>query len=303
MSDPSMYFSERELGERPRNVERIDDGGWLAIRSLIQSRIGNGAFGFVYPLTCPDIPAVVVGCDEDAMRAAMSGEILDVPGRAWWAYDGMEAPNTYQILDMVQFLWRAVGKPNQIIHHQFFGHWHLEFDETHGKREFRDDVNRIFRRRGLAFTLTEQGIIERVVPAELKQLVPARQFKTGEQELDELLETAVRKFLNPKEAVRREALESLWDAWERLKTTGAGKDKKAQITDLLVRTAALPSSKFYTTLQNEAKALTDIGNELRIRHSERSQERLSQNEHVDYLFYRLMSLVRLILRRTQLDSF
>ena len=303
MSDQSMYFSERELGARPRNVERFDDDGWLAIRSLIQSRIGNGAFGFVYPLTCPDIPAVVVGCNEDAMRAAMSGEILDVPTRAWWAYDEMEAPNTLQILDMVQFFWRAVGKPNQIIHHEFFGHWHLEFDETHGKKEFCADVNRIFRRRGLAFTLTTQGIIERVVPGELKQLVPAQQFKTGDRELDELLETAVRKFLNPKEAARREALESLWDAWERLKTMGAGKDKKAQSTDLLVRTADSRSSNFYGTLQKEAQALTDIGNEFRIRHSERNQERLSQNEHVDYLFYRLMSLIRLILRRTHLDSF
>ena len=300
-NEGNMYFSERVVGPRPRNVETIDDKVWLAIRALILSRIRNGAFGAGYPDTCPDGP-VVVGCDEDAMKAAMSAEVPDVPDRAWWSEEEMRRPTTLQVLDMIQFCWRAVGKPKTLDYHRFFMHHHLTFDVDAGRREFCESVNRVFRRSGLAFVLTEDGIVERTVPEELTGVAHVRRFETGDQELDAFLETAVRKFLNPKDAVRREALESLWDAWERLKTTGQGTDKKAQATDLLVRTAGSSSSKFYERLQKEAKALTDIGNELRIRHSERTQERLSESEHVDYLFYRLMSLIRLILRRTRADN-
>jgi len=57
-----------------------------------------------------------------------------------------------------------------------------------------------------------------------------RFFKTGDGELDRLLETAREKFFNKSLDVRKEGLEKLWDAWERLKTVEAGKDQKAQAT-------------------------------------------------------------------------
>jgi hypothetical protein len=43
-------------------------------------------------------------------------------------------------------------------------------------------------------------------------------FRTGDQTLDQLLETAREKFLNRSLDLRKEGLENLWDAWERLKT-------------------------------------------------------------------------------------
>jgi hypothetical protein len=85
-------------------------------------------------------------------------------------------------------------------------------------------------------------------------------------------------------------------AWERLKTLGTGADKRAQITDLLDATAGTGSAKFREALEWEARELTRIGSNLRIRHAETSQDRLSKPEHVDYLFHRLLSLVQLLLR-------
>ena len=50
-----------------------------------------------------------------------------------------------------------------------------------------------------------------------------------------MLETARRKFLDPDEAIRREALEKLWDAFERIKTVGPGTDKAAKAEAMLDR--------------------------------------------------------------------
>ena len=99
-----------------------------------------------------------------------------------------------------------------------------------------------------------------------------------------MLETARRKFLDPDAATRRESLEALWDSWERLKTLVGGPNKKTQVASLLDSTAGSSSPGFRKALEQEARELTWIGNNLQIRHSETRQERLSKGEHVDYLF-------------------
>jgi len=113
-----------------------------------------------------------------------------------------------------------------------------------------------------------------------------------------MLETARRKFLDPNESARREALEKLWDAWERIKTIG-GVDKKSGIATLLDQAAETNDTKFRKMLEEEAKKLTDIGNTFQIRHSETNQELLCSSDHIDYLFHRLFSLIYLILRAAQ----
>lgn len=46
---------------------------------------------------------------------------------------------------------------------------------------------------------------------------------------------------------------------------------------------------------DEAKALTMIGNSLRIRHSEVTQEMIERSEQLDWLFVRMFSFVPLFL--------
>jgi hypothetical protein len=67
---------------------------------------------------------------------------------------------------------------------------------------------------------------------------------------------------------------------------------------LLDRTTPGPTPKFRAFLDNEAKKLTDIGNSLRIRHSETDKEPLATSEQIDYLFHRLFSFLLLLLRAT-----
>ena len=50
-----------------------------------------------------------------------------------------------------------------------------------------------------------------------------------------------------------------------------------------------------SALAEEAKALTSLGNSLRIRHSEVTQEMIGCSEQLDWLFVRMLSFVRLLL--------
>ncbi len=289
-----MYFSEREEGETPRENEEISNPVWKGIEVLIQARIDDGSFGAKYPILCEDGGAII-GTDKRAFRLAMEADIPNLQEKEDDPWEDKKPPRTLDILDMIEFCWRCIGKSIRNGYHEFFKHDHLDFDIEAGQAEFRDDINRIFRRNGLAYELTWQGEIERLAPSVLREELASIEFSTGDAELNRMLDVAKRKFSDSDEAIRREALESLWDAWERLKTLGDGSDKKAQITSRLDRTAGPSSPKFRESLEREAKELTKIGNRFQIRHSETDQEPLAKSEHVDYLFHRLFALIRMIL--------
>ncbi len=284
------YFSEKEKGEIPREHEEIGKGAWGGIEARVQALIADGSFGASYPTTCPD-GGGATGSDEDAVWKAIGAEIPNLQ-----FFSVSTPPPTLDILDLIQFCWRYIGKPNQNSYHDFFKHHHLSFNVEEGRAEFQEHINRIFRRNGLAYKLTTYGEIERLAPPILREEMSSVQFSTGDNVLDGLLEKGRTKFLRPDEAIRREALEALWDAWERLKTLDHRSDKRAGIKSLLDGTAGSSSPKFRLALEQEATALTKFGNEFQIRHSETSQEQLIKNEHVDYLFHRLLSLIQVILR-------
>ncbi len=96
--------------------------------------------------------------------------------------------------------------------------------------------------------------------------------------------------------MRRESLESLWDAWERLKTLEPGRDKKESTARILDRASQEPV--FRGVLETEARLLTDIGNNFMIRHAEINKTPINDDEHVDFLFHRLFAVIRLLLRKT-----
>ena len=48
------YYSDRELGPKPRIKEDIPHAAWGGIVALIDSLISTGAFGLIFPDNCPD---------------------------------------------------------------------------------------------------------------------------------------------------------------------------------------------------------------------------------------------------------
>jgi hypothetical protein len=211
-------------------------------------------------------------------------------------FEAEKVQPTPAVLDFLEFCYRAIGKPESGDYHSYHGHYHLYFKPEEGKTAFREAINRIFSRNGMAYEFNSDGSIVRLAPEGLRDILMPTVFRTRDSVLNSLLEAARTKYLNRNPTVRQEALEKLWDAWERLKTIEPGKDKKESATALLNR--ASPEPTFRNALENEATELTRIGNKFRIRHAETSQVPLQLSEHVDYLFHRLFALIILFLKTT-----
>jgi hypothetical protein len=252
------YFSDREQGERPRDQDEIDEAVWGGIQTIISTRIDDGSFGAAFPVICTDGRGPI-GTDETSFWKLMKSEIPTLGEKPWYAT--ADHPSLLDALDTIEFCWRAVGKPIQGSYHGYFDHHHLSFDVEAGRDEFRDAINRIFRRNGLIYDLREDGEIVRLAPPLLRDVLARASFRTGDRGLDEFLEKSRRKFLDPDIDVRREALEALWDAWERLKTLG-GIDKRRGIAALIDSAGGANSPKLRVALDQEAIALTGLGNQL-----------------------------------------
>jgi len=286
------YFSERELGLPHRNKEKIDQVFWGGFRALVQTCMNNGSLAERFPLNCFDTPTPI-GSDEASIKLAFQAEFPSIE----WPFNSSNLPDTLLVLDMVEFFYRGISKPIRKEYHSFGKHYHLlSFDQDAGKQQYLEDVNRLFRRNRLAFKLERDGKVVRLEPVVLRETLASAVFQSKDQELNRLLNLAREKFRDPDVNIRREAVEKLWDAWERLKTLEPGPDKKKQIEVLLTR--AIPQSEFRECVNQEAIALTKIGNDFAIRHTETNKIIISESEFLDYLFHRLFALIQMLLRRT-----
>lgn len=298
----SDYFSDRENGPRARTEQVITPTVWAAIAATVQGLMNSGALAQRFPERCPDGQAIC-GCDEGALAASVMAEM---PGLEWplkitaeVGEDFMSkrepfAPSTLLVLDFIEFVYGAVAKPVPGKYHDFFSHHHLTFDQEVGKEEFRATINRLFSRNGLAFEMLTSGRIVRVLPPVLGDDLRRTTFNSGDRTLDVLLEECRVKFSDRNPLVRREALERLWDAWERLKSL-ADPDKKTSVQKILDAVTSEPTLR--ARLEVEAKELTDVGNSHLIRHYEVKQVPVIDVDHVDYLFHRLFAMIQLVLRK------
>lgn len=299
----SDYFSDRQNGPRARTEQVISPTVWAGIVATVQAFISSGAFGLRFPERCPDGQATCGG-DSDALAASVSAEmpglawpleIVSVEGEGYFAERQPFAPDTLLILDFIEFVHASVAKPIPGKYHDFFSHHHLTFDQEAGQADFRATVNRIFARNGVAFEMLPNGRIERLLPPVLGEELKRTLFNTGDRTLDNMLDECRAKFSDRNSLVRREALERLWDAWERLKSLADPSDKKRSIKIILDAVTSVPSLR--ERLEKEATELNSIGNSHLIRHSEISQVPVIDVDQVDYLFHRLFAMIQLMLRK------
>lgn len=297
------YFSDREKGVTARTKEEISPVAWGGIIAGIEVAISDGSLGFAFPDVCPDAGGPI-GTDFHKFFPALAAEIPSVE----WPLDAKRPLSLLSILDLIEFIHKNIAQPTQGEYHPFFKHHHLSYDRGAGQEAFRNKINTIFARNGIAFELHPvpsktpkgralgefTGVIRRLGPPVMRDLVRSAVFHTGDTDLDAMIETARTKFLNPDVMVRRESLEKLWDAWERLKTLLPASDKKSAVKALLDRATLEP--KLRNVLEQEAKLLTEIGNTFQIRHSETTQTPLDKDSQVDYLFHRLFSFIWLLVQ-------
>lgn len=283
-----MYFSDRERGSKPRTIEEIGEKAWRGIAALVEARVEDRSLGFGFPETCPD-NSLPVGTDRRKFSNVLGAEIpeMDFP------FDYRDVPETPTILDLVEFVYRHVAEPIEGVYHSYFQHHHLSFNEPGGKSKFCDDVNRLFARQGLAYELSDTGLISRVgnTPTELG--LKHAEFRTGDEALDGLLSKAKLRYFAPDPESAVEAVKELWDAWERLKTVIDPTNKRKSISELISYAGTEPA--FVKEVESEAVVLTKIGNEFQIRHHEVGKTPLESVAQIRYLFQRLYSLIDLLL--------
>jgi hypothetical protein len=281
-------FTDRYGLGLPRTKEELDDESRAAIWGLLTNRIQEEWFGFSFPDQCGD-GYVYAGTAVSRLQREMTAyKILWPPdqGADSGAADG-------QVFDAVEFSYQYVAEPSDPSYHSYMSHSHWSYDQEKGRAKFQEDINLLFQRNGLAFELTK-GEVRRIAPAVLHEALEQGVFKTGDNDLDRLLGTAREKFLNRSLDIRKEGLEKLWDAWERLKTVEPGKDKKAQANALLDKATTEPNLR--ARLEQEAMELTEIGNNFMIRHTETTKTPITDSAHVDYLFHRMFAIIRLLLK-------
>lgn len=121
------------------------------------------------------------------------------------------------------------------------------------------------------------------------ELLFDNQVQTDDDELNKLIKDAKDRFFNPKD--KQIAIEKLWDAFERIKTYYEG-NKKVSSEKLV----SIVSKDFNSELiDNEFQILTKVGNEYRIRHHETDKKEITETKYINYLFFRMLSLIDLCL--------
>lgn len=282
-------FTDRHGRGKARTAETLDDTTRLGLIELVSTKIQLGWFGESFPDMCTDGYGNA-GCDVDSMRKMLGAySVIDPADR-----DSRGASDP-QVFDLLEFSYEKIAFPIEGQWHDYMRHSHYTYDQDKGRAEFQAEVNRIFERNGIVFELVD-GEVRRLGPAGFHEALGTAVFKTGDGPLDQMLEDAREKFLNRDLNVRRESLERLWDAWERLKTLEPGKDKKAKVKALLDHVAKEPTLR--QVVEDEANALTGIGNNFMIRHTEVGKVPVAISQDVDYFFQRLFSLIHLLLRAT-----
>jgi hypothetical protein len=280
-------FTERHGQAPPRIAETLDSTTRSALLNLVSARIDEEWFGLDFPNKCDDGYAYA-GTDVAKLRHRMKGYGVLWPKEGF--YEGT-LPTDGQVFDLIEFSCEFIAEAQDPSFHSYMSHSHYKYNRDSGRDKFANDVNRIFERNGVAFELKE-GEIVRIVPAVLQESLANTVFRTGDAILDNLLEVSRQKIMNRALEVRREALEKIWDAWERLKTIEA-ENKKAGVKVLLDK--ASPEPVFRAKLEQEARELTEIGNTFMIRHTETDKIPATESAQVDYLFHRMFSMIRLLL--------
>ena len=206
------------------------------------------------------------------------------------------------VFDLLEYTARRIALPRQGKWHNFFKHYELHFDgdsREEAQAIFREEVNELLGRGGVIYEFVSvDGTlqIQRMGTPEVRRLMADLQPNSGDKELDDLIIEARRRYLSYKEDERRIGLEKLWDAFERMKTieplTEGKSNKKASANKLLTYINDKP---LRDVVQKDMEALTNVGNEFRIRHHETDKHAVPVDGH-DYLFARMSNAIITLLR-------
>lgn len=253
-----------------------------------------------YPVKCPD-GFGCCGLDIEKLSVDLTFEIpglykncrdeIDIPRDYWEKFD------QYALLDFIEFIAKNIKDITKQDDHGYFNHYHLHFSATNNiVHKFRTDINDIFKKTGLLYTLNACGAIERVLDGSIISDNTIKDISAiKEPGLKKIIHEAIALYKSPLPIENKVAVEKIWDAFERLKTYYTELDKKAS-ADKIIKAMSSGQQEIYDLLNEEFKKLTDIGNKFRIRHHETDKYEISDSRLGDYLFNRCFSVISLAIQ-------
>ena len=169
----------------------------------------------------------------------------------------------------------------------------LSFSE---KADFQEKINESFQRDHVPFRLNDSGLIEQLTSQEvLTSDIVALGMKIREPGLKDMFELAIEKHMQPNLQAHKDAVEKLWDVFERLKTYYTDLEKKRS-AEKIIEDMACGQEAYKELFDKEFKELSRIGNEFRIRHHETDKIDILDMRCYDYFFNRCLSLIALALQ-------
>lgn len=306
------YFTERHGLRKP--IERTYDIS-IEMYSLLfqccEKYLNNIAS--LLPDECPDGRGCC-GVDYKQLNVRLKFEIptlyrdmhenISVPPEnyklPWDENDDVLDYDPFALLDYIEFIAQNMKDVEKADFHSFFGHYHLNLLGTNKVFfDFKIEINDIFNKIGLLYTLTDDKIVERVVEnSPLTQEIVSNISQVSEVGTKELLKDAIDLYKTPGPAARQDSVEKIWDALERLKTYYTALNKKDSVSKI-VEDMGNGQAEFMAIFDEEFKALTKIGNDYRIRHHETNKIDITDVKHYDYFFNRCLSLIGLAIQYLQ----
>ena len=260
-----------------------------------------------YPAECPDGNGCC-GLDYEKFNTVMTFEIptlyrdqsgmIEKPRKDY--HGRTEEYDPYALLDLIEFIASNCVDISFRFWHEYFTHSDLSFGNTQEIfNKFRTEINKIFEKTGLLYILTSSKVVERIAETGLlSEKVEMQIQQISESGTRELMKEAIALYKTPHPLARKDSVEKIWDALERLKTYYVNFDKKTS-AQKVVEDMGNGQVEFVEVFDTEFRTLTKIGNNFRIRHHETDKTEIKDDRHYDYFFNRCLSLIVLAIQYLQ----
>jgi len=255
--------------------------------------------GYMYPIRCDETDDMI-GLNREEFELRLRFKIpdlyrnilgeLDVPELDFSGkYDEF---NTYSVLDLIEYVGNNIKDYEITDHHPYKMHEHIRYLETNNCREiFRDEINEIFNFSNLQYILNVDYLVERVLDFELLDThYKSKIVDIKEDGIRTLIDKANVMYKSANALNRTDALEKIWDAFERIKSFNNHSNKN-ESTETLISKMCGGNENIHELLEIEFRTLTAIGNDYRIRHHEMNKHEIRNIDQVDYLYNRILSLI------------
>jgi hypothetical protein len=252
-----------------------------------------------FPAECPDGQGCC-GLDLQQFNTHMKFDIpslyrnsagrIDNPGSDY--YGNANEYDQYALLDLIEYVGQNCKDISIGLFHSYFGHNHIRLlDSTQITTTFRDEINGIFQKTGLLYTMTEKAQIERVVNDSVLSPEIEHSVETiVDKGTRELVKESITLFKQPRPNEHHKAVEKLWDALESLKTHFPGIED-SQYDKKLSKKLSTGQDDVARVFEKELKELGNIGNNYSIRHFNDKQIAVTDERHFDYFFNRCLAFV------------